>query len=139
MSAIYQREFKLSPIEFVKFQLYNSINLPTPLLNETDVTVLAYIYLYGNAAKKKIIDHRILTNVNSFTNYVSRLRSMDYIEPDNVKGRSKDRKPLKLNPNIIIVNESHVQITKIELDNTSSKVNHPYYKDDKSDKNEKYT
>ena len=130
---IYQREFNLSPIEFIKFQLYNSINLPSPILNETDVTVLAYIHLYGNNAKKKIVEHRIFTNVNSFTNYVSRLRSMEYVEPDPTQGRSKERKPLRLNPNIVILDHSHILVTKINLDPTSDKVNHPYFnnKDEK--------
>lgn len=128
---IYQREFNLSPIEFVKFQLYNSINLPSPILNETDVTVLAYIHLYGNEAKKKIVEHRIFTNVNSFTNYVSRLRAMGYVEPDPTQGRSKERKPLRLNPDIILVDHSHILLSKINLDPSSNKVNHPYFKSEK--------
>lgn len=130
---IYQREFNLSPIEFIKFQLYNSINLPRPVLNESDVTVLAYIHLYGNDAKRKIVEHRIFTNVNSFTNYVSRLRSMGYVEPDPTQGRSKDRQPLKLNPDIILVDTSHVLLTKINLDKNSNQVNHPYF-NNKSEK-----
>ena len=128
---IYQREFKLSPVEFVKFQLYNSINLPIPILNETDITVLAYIHLYGNDSKKKIVDHRIFTSVSSFTNYVSRLRSMGYIEADPTKGRSKERKPLRLNPNLVIVPNDHILLSKVHLDTNSDKVNHPYYKSEK--------
>lgn len=124
---IYQREFNLSPVEFIKFQLYNAINLPNPILNESDITVLAYIHVYGAEAKKKIVEHRIFTNINSFSNYVTRLRSMGYIDSTE-EGR---RKLLRLNPDIVLVKESYILISNINLDKTSTKVVHPYFKEEK--------
>ena len=42
------KEFVLPPIEFIKYQLNFIINVPIYVLNDTNLTVLAYVYMYGS-------------------------------------------------------------------------------------------
>lgn len=123
----FKREYSLSPIEFVKYQLNQSINFPEPVLNETDITILAYVYAYGGGAKKQILKDRILTSPNSFVNYISKLKNMNYILRVDEKVNPRNPRPPQLNPNLIILKESYIQINIIKLDPSNAEVFHPYY------------
>lgn len=120
---ILKKEYKLSPVEFIKFQLNMSINVPEPVLNETDITVLSYIYLYGAEAKNEIFKHKILTSMNSCYNYFSRLKNMGYLV--------KLEEGYFLNPEIIIVNDSFIMACSVSLNSADNTVFHPYYKNEK--------
>lgn len=114
------REYRLPPIEFVKFQLYQAINFPIPVLNETNITILAYIYYYGPEAKRKIVEDRILTSNNSCVNYIGTLITQNYLQ--RVNGE------VILNPKILIQNEDFIQVNVVRIDTSKDEVYHPYYK-----------
>ncbi len=116
---VYKKEYSLSPVEFIKLQLYFLINVPVPILNETDITVLAYVHVYKEQARDKIFRDRILTSINSCYNYFSKLKSMNYLE--------KKEDYFVLNPQMVIEDENFVQIFDIKKDESKSNVNHPYY------------
>jgi hypothetical protein len=118
MEKIYKREYKLPKIEFYKYQLNRSINCPEPVLNETDITILAYIYVYGNRTTDMIIRDRILTSRNSCVNYIVKLKKLNYAvkDPD-----------LKLNPNLQISDTDYIEVVTIHKTD-EEKVYHPYYR-----------
>lgn len=116
----FRRTYTLSPVEFIKFQLNQAINFPIPNLNETDITILAYIYLYKLDAKDKIVKDRILTSITSCHNYFVKLKHMQYI--------LKTEEGYVLNPQLKIIDESFIQINDVNLDLSNSNVNHPYFK-----------
>ena len=113
------RRYSLSPIEFYKFQLNQSINWPFQNLNETDITILAYIHLYKENAKRQIVSDRILTSMSSCHNYFGKLKQMEYIV--------KIGDEYSLNPAIAIISEDFIQVLEVKLDKENSKVNHPYF------------
>ena len=117
---VFKRTYCLPKIEFIKFQLNQSINVPILVLNDTNLTILAYIYVYGKDAKSMIVGHRILTNVNSCVNYFSQLKAQGYIIQED--------KVYYLNPKIYICTENYTQITQVEIDHTKNEVYHVYYK-----------
>ncbi len=123
----YKREYSLSPIEFIKYQLNQSINFPEPVLNETDITILAYVHAYSGQAKGQILKDRILTSPNSFVNYISKLKNMGYLLKTDEKVNPRNPKPPQLNPNLLIVGESFIQVTIVKLDPSNAQVYHPYY------------
>lgn len=116
------KEYHLPPIEFVKFQLNQSINFPIPLLNDTIITILAYVHYHGPDAKKKIVEDRILTSTNSCINYISTLIHQGYLH------RLDDKKTVILNPKILILDSDYIQVNVVKLDETKNEVYHPYYK-----------
>jgi hypothetical protein len=115
------KEYHLPPIEFVKFQLNQSINFPIPLLNDTIITILAYVYYYGPSAKDKIVGDRILTSKNSCINYISTLIAQGYLVRN-------DDKTVSLNPKLLILDSDYMQINLVKLDTSKNEVYHPYYK-----------
>lgn len=121
------KEYRLPPIEFIKFQLNQAINVPIPLLNETNLTILAYVYYYGPEAKKKIVEERILSSTNSCINYFGTLIAQGYL--------IRDETEVKLNPKILIQDADYIQINVVKLDNTKYEVYHPYYKKPSSSQN----
>ena len=114
------REYHLPPIEFIKFQLNQSINVPVPLLNETNLTILAYVYYYGPDAKKKIVEERILSSSNSCINYFGTLVAQQYLIREDGE--------IKLNPKILILDADYIQVNMVKLDSSKYEVYHPYYK-----------
>ena len=116
-----KREYVLPPIEHIKFQLNQSINVPMPVLNDTNLTVLAYVHFYKGEAKKMLVSDRIISTTNSANNYFSTLRSMGYIQGYDNEGN------LQLNPKILIMDEDYIQVTIVRRDNTKHEVYHPYF------------
>jgi hypothetical protein len=121
------KKLSLSPIEFAKFQLNQAINVPLKVLNDTDITVLAYVHVYGNNAKHKCLREQILTAENSFINYISKLRGAGYIEKALPKGVKGERN-LKLNPSLLILDEDFMLVTIVSKDPNNVKVYNPYHK-----------
>ena len=68
----------VSKEELVKHQLqwilHNVIKL-----NDTDLTVLAYVFLHGRASVDKIVEDGVLTNSKTVENYISRFRKKSLI------------------------------------------------------------
>lgn len=118
MEKIIRRYF-LSPVEFIKFQLTQAINWPYQNLNETDITILAYIYLYSSKSKSQIVADRILTSMSSCHNYFVKLKQMEYIV--------KTKDGYILNPKIVILSEDFLLISEVKVDKDNNKVNHPYF------------
>jgi hypothetical protein len=125
------KKLTLSPIEFVKFQLNQVINVPVKMLNDTDITVLAYVHVYGKQSKYKCLKEQVLTAENSFINYISKLRGMGYIQKSKPKGDPLAGVPM-LNPDILILNEDFILMTVITKDPDNVKVYHPYHKPEDS-------
>jgi hypothetical protein len=121
------KNLSLSPIEFVKFQLNQAINVPVKFLNDTDITVLAYVHVYGKNAKVKCLKEQILTAENSFINYISKLRGMGFIQKSAPKHTPNAGIPL-LNPDLLILNEDFILVTVIKKDPNNAKVYNPYHK-----------
>lgn len=117
---IFKRTYLLPKIEFIKFQLNQSINVPILVLNDTNLTIMAYIHEYGAEAKHKIIQERILTSVNSCVNYFSQLKALGYI--------IQEGKTYKLNPKLYICPTDFTQISQVQIDTSKNEVYHVYYK-----------
>lgn len=115
---VFKREYSLGKVEFIKYQLNQSINVPEPTLNETYLTVLAYIYVYKEQAKDRLLQDKILTSMNSIVNYIGFLKKLSYIDPVTKL----------LNPKIMLAESDFVIINTVKLDTTNEKVYHPYYK-----------
>ena len=120
---MFKREYILPKIEFYKYQLNRSINCPVPVLNDTDITILAYIYVYGDKTTDMIIRDRILTSRNSCVNYIVKLKKMGYAEKIDT---------LKLNPYLKISDEDFVEIVKVIVTD-EKKVYHPYFREHKEE------
>jgi hypothetical protein len=121
MSApILKREYSLSRIESIKWQLNTAINRPLQVLNDTQLIVLTYIHVYGMDTKKKLVDHRIVTNPNSGANYISMLVKYGYATREDGK--------LGINPNLKIVEGDFIELNVIKSDEKNLDVEHPYYK-----------
>lgn len=127
----FKREYKLSKIEFIKFQLNQIINHQLTVLHDTDITILAYIYMYGLEATDKILEHRILTSPMSVSNYLSRLTKAGYIvKTPKTQAEHKGHKgysDLSLSPNLLIIEEDFIQIDIVSLDKESDEVYHRHY------------
>lgn len=117
------KEFVLPPIEFIKYQLNFIINVPIYVLNDTNLTVLAYVYMYGSKAKNKIVSDRILMSFNSCVNYMSTLKRQGYLiaDPENKTG-------FVLNPKLKILDEDYTQLIIVRKDQTTNEVYHRHFK-----------
>lgn len=126
------REYNLPKIEFVKFQLESAINHTHKLLNDTEITILAYVYHYGKDAKNRIHQDRILTNENSVKNYIARLTVNGYIikEPaiESSHRGNKGYSNLLLNPNLKILDEDFIQVAIVKLNNSDTVYHHNFRK-----------
>lgn len=128
----FRRDYKLPRIEFVKFQLDQTINHTQKILNDTEITILSYIYCYGMDANDKIYKDRILTNMNSVINYVSKLTRAGYLikEPaiESTGVGKKGYSNIYLNPNLRITDEDFIQVSVVTLDHESDEVFHPHFR-----------
>ena len=126
------KEYKLSKIEFIKFQLHGIINHSIPILNATELLTLAYIHVYNVDAPQKLLEDRIFTNSNSVTNYISKLTRSGYVMKEtDEESKGVGKKPyssIYLNPNIKIEEEDFIQVLSVKVDDTSQVVHHPYYR-----------
>ena len=128
----FKREYNLPKIEFIKFQLDQTINHTQNLLNSTEITILAYVYCYGIEAKDKLFQDRILTNLNSIINYLSKLTVRGYLIKEPAKEAehigNKGYSSIKLNPNLMITDENFIQVSVVQLDSNSDEVYHPHFR-----------
>lgn len=122
-----KREYSLSPIEFIKYQLNQAINIPAPKLNETDITILAYVHHYKDKAKDKVLEDRILTSPNSYINYVSKLKGMGYITKEEKTNPKSPAVPI-INPLLRLEEEDFITLVIVRKDPNKNEVYHPYYK-----------
>lgn len=83
----------VNKIELIKFQIKWIVH-PNFLLTDKDLTILAYVYLYGGKAIEKMLDDKISSSQKSLENYISRFRKLTLIEGL--------RENTSLNPNIKI-------------------------------------
>lgn len=119
---VFTRPYNLPLVEFYKFQLNFAINVPMYVLNDTYITVLAYVAIFGNSkdAKMKIIEKQILTSMNSCANYFSQLTALGYL--------TKVDNGYILNEKIKLVESDFNLILIIRNDLTNDGGYHPYHK-----------
>lgn len=126
------RTFSLSKIEFIKYQLDKIINHSINKLNQTEITVIAYVYIYGVDAQQKLLDDRILTNINSVINYIARLTKSGFLIKEREGAEKKPGKKaytsLTINPQIEIYDTDFIEVSMVKLDNDSDLVYHPYFR-----------
>jgi len=129
-NPVLKRSYTLSSIEFYKFQLNQIINSKVNQLNDTDLTILAYIHIFGKNSTEVILRDRILTNLNSVRNYISRLTKRGYLhkvyEDDPSKKHSYT--DIILNPKIKLLSQNYVQVSVVQLDPESDEVYHVNYR-----------
>ena len=128
---IIKREYKLSPIEFVKFQLNEIINSTVDYLSSTDITLLSYIFWYKDDATDALVRDRIFTNPASVTNSITRLSKQGYLlkeEKPKTGQKGKSGYRVFLNPKIEIITENFTQVTILTIDTESKDVYHKYFK-----------
>lgn len=128
----FKRDYKLPKIEFIKFQLDQTINHSQKLLNDTELTILSYVHCYGMNCKDRLFNDRILTNVNSIINYLSKLTIRGYIvkevASDAPHRGKKGYSDISLNPNLQITEEDFIQVSVVQLDPDSDEVYHPHFR-----------
>lgn len=131
MKKLY-RSYKLPKIEFIKCQLDQIINFEQTILNQTEITVLAYVYCFGIDAKDKLFQDRILTNAGSVPNYISRLTRLGYlVKEENSEATHRGKKgysDIYINPDFKILDENFIQVSVIEIDPDSDMVYHPNFR-----------
>lgn len=105
------KTLKLSKIELIKFQL-RYILMNVIRVTETELEVLAYIYLYGRKAIFEITKVRFLTSEKTVENMITAFRKKGLVQ-----GVSKET---RINPNIVILVEDIEFTIKLELDDKVS-------------------
>jgi len=128
----FKRDYRLSKTEFIKFQLDQTINHSTNLLNQTEITVLAYVYIHGVNAAQELLKDRILTNSTSIINYISRLTRAGYlIKEPKLEADHRGKKgysDISINPDIVISEDGFIQVSVVTLDPDSDQVYHPNFR-----------
>lgn len=115
-----KREYDLSPVEFYKFQLNQIINHTVQVVTTTDITLVAYLHVYGESFQDQLLQDRIFINPISIKNAISKLVKLGFLVKEN--------KQIKINPAIILVEEDFVQINIVRKDPSKTEVYHKYYK-----------
>lgn len=116
---VFSRNFTVGPVEFYRIQLGFII----PTLNNTKLTILAYIAHYGyKIGRIKILDDKILTSKNSLYNFISDLRTEGIVE-----GYGND---VKLVEGIKLCDEDNVTILTLKKNPELDEVGHKFFKVD---------
>ena len=68
--------FRGSLVEYIKFQVRHTVPLA---LNDTDLTLIAYIFLYKEDAQAKFLDDGHSKSEKSVENYISRFRKIGLV------------------------------------------------------------
>lgn len=68
--------FRGSLVDYVKFQVRHTVPL---VLSDTDLTLLAYIFLYKDRAQEMFLDDGHSKSDKSVENYISRFRKIGLI------------------------------------------------------------
>lgn len=114
---LFKREYNVSPVEFYRIQL----GFICQGVNETKLTILAYLYYYGyQEAVKKILEDRIVVSMSSLYNFISTLRKEGL-----VVGYTDE---LKLVEGIKLVDDPHVTLFYFNIDTTKDEVGHKYFR-----------
>jgi len=87
-------DYKMDELRFVEFQLTLLFNYPKFQLNNTDIRVLAYVFLYGSDSERKLLEDNIFKSQQSLNNSFSKLRKLSLL-----KGERQYR-PTKLVPEL---------------------------------------
>ncbi len=114
---LFQRNFTVNPVEFYRIQLGFII----PTINNTKLTILAYIACYGyKEGKKRILEDGIVTTPNSLYNFVSQMRTQGLLV-----GYKDD---IQLVEEIKLCDENHVTLLTLIKDETKNEIGHRYFK-----------
>lgn len=114
---LFKREFDVSPVEFYRIQM----SLIFEDLNNTKLTVLAYIAHYGyKEARKKIIQDGIVTSPFSLHNFISEMRTKGI-----VTGYKND---VRLHEDIVLCDSNHITIFQLTKNESKNEVGHKYFK-----------
>lgn len=114
---LFKREFDVSPVEFYRIQL----SLIIPNMNNTKLSILAYIAHYGyKEARKKIIQDGIVTSVYSLHNFISEMRLKEI-----VVGYKNN---VRLHEDIFLCRENHVTIFQLTKNESKDEVGHKHFR-----------
>ena len=114
---LFKRVYDVSPVEFYRIQL----GFICKDVNETKLTILAYLYYYGyQEAVRKILEDRIVVSMSSLYNFISTLRKEGL-----VVGYTDE---LKLVDDIKLVDDPHVTLFYFNIDTTKDEVGHKYFR-----------
>lgn len=94
------KEYAFNELVSTQLQLDLMFNYPVKQLNDTEVKILAYIFVYGALAEEKLLEDKIMLTQNSLNNYFSSLRKRKLLTGE------RQYKPTKLipelNPRIVL-------------------------------------
>ena len=113
---VFERKYEVSPVEFYRIQLGFTI----PGINNTKLTILAYICNFGyKEGRKRIIEDRIVTSNSSLHNYITEMRTQGFLE-----GYGED---VHLVEDIMLVDSNHVTLLTLIKDESKNEIGHRYY------------
>lgn len=114
---LFKREYKVSPVEFYRLQL----SFICPDVNNTKLTIMAYIHFYGyKDAQKKILEDKIVVSQSSLYNFFSTLRKEGLIV-----GYEDE---MRIIEDIVLCDEDHITLLTLSKDETKNEVEHRYFK-----------
>lgn len=73
--------FRGSLVDYVKFQVRHTMFLH---LNDTDITLIAYLFLYKDDAQAKFLDDGHSKSEKSVENYISRFRRIGLVTEKSI-------------------------------------------------------
>lgn len=101
------KTYPMDNLRFIEFQLNLLFNYPHKQITDTEVRILAYVFLFKTSAEQKLLDDKVFQTYPSLNNYLSKLRKKKLLLGE------RQYKPTKLEP---ILNE------KIKLYNPNEPV-----------------
>lgn len=114
---LFIRNYDVSPVEFYRQQL----QFICPDVNNTKLTLLAYLYHYGyKEALERIIEDRIVVSMSSLYNFICNLRKEGLIV-----GYEEE---IKLVEDIKLCEENHITLLTLRKDPTKNEVEHKYFR-----------
>lgn len=112
-----KREYSVHPVEFYRIQLGFII----PEINNTKLTILAYIAAYGYPeGRDQILIDNIVTSKSSLHNFVSEMRTKGIIEGYGDQTKLVDE--------IMLCNEDHITLLTLRKDSNKNEIGHRYFK-----------
>lgn len=79
MEFIHPTILVVDKIDLIKFQIKWILH-PNIILNDKDLTILAYVYLYKGDAIEKMLEKNISKSYKSLENYISKFRKLTLVE-----------------------------------------------------------
>jgi hypothetical protein len=118
---VFRRTFEVGPVEFYRIQL----GFILPGLNNTLLTVLAFLYHHGaEEAQKRILNRKIFTSRKSYDNVITQLRKDGLLlgfHPD-----------IRLHADIKLCDQDNVTLLVLKRDETKDAIGHRYYQEGSS-------